>query len=215
MHNYSATKRVLIVDDEPHIVTAINFLMENEGYTTAVAYNGREAVEKAVEFAPNVIIMDVMMPEMTGVEAATAMRKTDALAGTHIIFLTAKGADQDKLTGYGAGADMYLVKPVSNDRLVEVVVLESFGVVEQHRGELGEPMSRPRMCACPSQPVDLFGADSTVQQCLTDVAVAVDEGRTSPDAVGLDPGAVHLFLQVPLDGPVAVLAMSATHIDHR
>ena len=114
-------KRVLIVDDEPNISMAIEFLMSDAGYITATAANGREAMEKIADFQPHVVILDVMMPEMDGFETARAIRQNDALADIQIIFLTAKGTDRDRTTGYGSGADLYLTKPFDNHELLSMV----------------------------------------------------------------------------------------------
>ncbi|MDP5168699.1 MAG: response regulator [Bacteroidia bacterium] len=119
--NDSASPRVMIVDDEPNIVTAIDFLMQQQGFQTASAYNGAEALRMMEAFQPDLLILDVMMPVMDGYEVASSMRKEDKWAGTKIIFLTAKGAEKDKSQGYGAGADVYLTKPFDNKALVEKV----------------------------------------------------------------------------------------------
>lgn len=115
----STTRRVLIVDDEPNIVTAIEFLMQQQGLSTEHANNGERALEKVRSFRPHLIILDVMMPVMDGFEVASAIRKEEEFRDVSILFLTAKGTDKDKHDGYGAGADAYLTKPFDNDRLIE------------------------------------------------------------------------------------------------
>lgn len=119
--NVSAKPRILITDDEPNIRLAIDFLMKQAGYETAMAQNGFETLQIIKDFRPNVLILDVMMPDMTGFEAAMAIRKQEMYESVNIIFLTAKGTDKDKLKGYGAGGDLYLTKPFDNDELVELV----------------------------------------------------------------------------------------------
>jgi DNA-binding response OmpR family regulator len=114
-------KRILIVDDEPNIAMAIDFLMSDAGYETAVAANGREAIAKMSSFEPHVVILDVMMPEMDGFEAARAIRQNEAFAHVQLIFLTAKVTDPDRATGYGSGGDLYLTKPFDNDELLAMV----------------------------------------------------------------------------------------------
>lgn len=121
MQATKTNKRVLIVDDEPNISMAIEFLMSDAGYETATAANGREAMEKVAAFEPHVIILDVMMPEMDGFETARAIRQNEAYAELQIIFLTAKGTDRDRATGYGSGGDLYLTKPFENNELLSLV----------------------------------------------------------------------------------------------
>jgi DNA-binding response OmpR family regulator len=113
--------RVLIVDDEPNIVTAIEFLMQREGYQTAKAYNGEQALELAAGFLPDIVVLDVMMPGIDGFEVARRIRQSPVLEYAKIVFLTAKGTQRDKETGYANGAEAYLIKPFDNDELVMVV----------------------------------------------------------------------------------------------
>lgn len=113
--------KILIVDDEPNIVLAIEFLLRREGYRTEKAFDGLEALEKAADFQPNIIILDVMMPGMNGFEAGQEIRKMPMLEHTKIIFLTAKGTQRDKQTGYASGAEVYMIKPFDNDELVMTV----------------------------------------------------------------------------------------------
>ena len=113
--------RILIVDDEPHIVTAVEFLLRRNGYIVDKAYDGLQGLELALGHPPDIVILDVMMPGMDGFETARNIRLEPALENTRIIFLTAKGADRDKQTGYEKGAEYYMVKPFDNDELVTVV----------------------------------------------------------------------------------------------
>ncbi|MCI4667844.1 MAG: response regulator [Bacteroidia bacterium] len=113
--------RILIVDDEPNIVLAIEFLMKQAGYEVAKAYNGLEALEKVNEFKPHLIILDVMMPHMDGFEVARTLRQDDSYFNTKIIFLTAQGTDRDMAKGYGSGGDIYLTKPFDNKELTTIV----------------------------------------------------------------------------------------------
>lgn len=117
----SSPKRVLIVDDEEHITIAIEFLMQQNGFETAVAHNGQAAMTTVASFRPDVIILDVMMPIQDGLETAAALRSNPDFQETKIIFLTAKGTREDRLVGYGSGGDVYLTKPFDNERLVELV----------------------------------------------------------------------------------------------
>jgi DNA-binding response OmpR family regulator len=110
--------KVLIVDDEPNIVLAIDFLLSQKGFITEKAYNGNQALEKVKSFQPNIVVLDVMMPGMTGFEVARQIRTTPDFANVQIVFLTAKGTTKDKMQGYSNGGDLYLTKPFNNDDLV-------------------------------------------------------------------------------------------------
>ncbi|MEL6132108.1 MAG: response regulator [Bacteroidota bacterium] len=121
MTTTTSTCRILIVDDEPHIVTAIDFLMQQCGFETAHANDGLEALHKVAQFRPDLIILDVSMPRMDGFELSKEIRTRLEYQNTKIIFLTAKGTQKDKMDGYGAGGDVYLTKPFDNRELVKTV----------------------------------------------------------------------------------------------
>lgn len=118
----SNKQKVLVVDDEVNISTAIQFLMEDNGFEVATAYNGIEALVKLDAFRPDLILLDVMMPKMNGFEVAKRIRQNPANMDIQIIFLTAKGTDRDKMEGYGSGGDVYLTKPFDNQALVDLVI---------------------------------------------------------------------------------------------
>lgn len=103
---------ILLVDDEPDILEIIRYNLVLEGYAVATAENGLEAVERAKELKPQLIIMDVMMPKMDGMEACEKIRKIPELSETVIAFLTARGEDYSQMAGFGAGADDYITKPI-------------------------------------------------------------------------------------------------------
>ena len=121
MNQVSARPKVLVVDDEPNIVLAIEFLMQHEGFEVRTAADGLQAIEIAMDFLPDIILLDVMMPLLDGFDTAARMRNMPALTDTKIIFLTAKGTQKDKETGYAKGAEYYIVKPFDNDMLVSMV----------------------------------------------------------------------------------------------
>lgn len=124
----SSPKKVLIVDDEEHITIAIEFLMQQQGYETAIAYDGESALALLSSgYKPDVMILDVMMPRKDGLELAAEIRRNEAFQDSKIIFLTARGTREDRLTGYSSGGDVYLTKPFDNDRLTDLVaeVLEN------------------------------------------------------------------------------------------
>ena len=115
------TTRILLVDDEPHILLAIEFLLKKEGYTIKKAFNGQQALDAVVDFCPHIVILDVMMPELDGFEVARRIRNMPDFEDVRIIFLTAKGTERDKMKGYTSGGEIYLIKPFDNDDLVRVV----------------------------------------------------------------------------------------------
>lgn len=109
---------ILLVDDEPDIVEIIRYNLSLEGYTVKTAHNGKKAVELAKEFRPHLIILDVMMPKMDGLEACKKIRAIPELADTLIAFLTARSEDFSQLAGFDAGADDYITKPIRPKVLV-------------------------------------------------------------------------------------------------
>jgi DNA-binding response OmpR family regulator len=112
------TKKILIVDDEPNIVISLEFLMKKEGFLVAVASDGDEALAKVASFAPDLILLDVMMPKKSGFEVCEALRADPANAGVLIVMLTAKGRDTEVAKGLAIGADAYVTKPFSTKELV-------------------------------------------------------------------------------------------------
>lgn len=103
---------ILLVDDEPDIIEIIRYNLSSEGYRIVTAENGREALKVAQKEKPQLIILDVMMPEMDGIETCTQMRKLPELNNTVITFLTARGEDYSQMAGFDAGADDYITKPI-------------------------------------------------------------------------------------------------------
>ena len=113
--------KILLVDDEPDIIEIVGYNLSQEGYQILTAANGREAVAKAKKELPHLIIMDVMMPEMDGMEATEAIRKLPELQNTIIAFLTARNEDYSQVAGFDAGADDYIAKPIKPKLLVSKV----------------------------------------------------------------------------------------------
>jgi DNA-binding response OmpR family regulator len=122
MNQTKARTKVLIVDDEPNIVLALDFLMQKQGLTTAQAFNGEQALDVVKTFQPDLVILDVMMPGIDGFEVAKRIRRVVKNDYISIIFLTAKGTSKDKMKGYSTGGDVYLTKPFDNDQLSNMVV---------------------------------------------------------------------------------------------
>lgn len=113
--------RILLVDDEPDILEFVSYNLQREGYKIRTATNGAEALEVAAEFRPHLILLDRMMPVMDGVDTCRALRQDPTLKQTHVVFLSALGEEDDQLTGFDAGADDYLPKPIPMKLLVSRV----------------------------------------------------------------------------------------------
>ncbi|MEH6534949.1 MAG: response regulator transcription factor [Psychroserpens sp.] len=113
--------KILLVDDEPDILEIVGYNLSSQGYQIITAENGVEAVKKAKKEKPQLIILDVMMPEMDGIEACQLIRKVPDLSDTIITFLTARGEDYSQMAGFDAGADDYITKPIKPKILVSKV----------------------------------------------------------------------------------------------
>lgn len=113
--------KILLVDDEPDILEIVGYNLSQEGYQVVTAEHGAEGVKKAKKEKPHLIIMDVMMPEMDGIEACEQIRKMPDLSETIITFLTARGEDYSQMAGFDAGADDYITKPIKPKVLVSKV----------------------------------------------------------------------------------------------
>ncbi|MBN2755138.1 MAG: response regulator [Candidatus Goldbacteria bacterium] len=116
----SEKKKIVIADDEPFILSALQDTLSDE-YTVFSASNGKEAVALVSKTMPDLAILDVMMPEMDGLEACKVLKKDSATKGVPVILLTAKGQITDIEKGFKSGADAYVVKPFSPARLMEKV----------------------------------------------------------------------------------------------
>ena len=104
--------KILLVDDEPDILEIVGYNLRNEGYQVFTAANGIEAVKSAKKNIPQRILLDIMMPEMDGIEACEKIRKIKSLDNVIISFLTARGEDYSQVAGFEAGADDYITKPI-------------------------------------------------------------------------------------------------------
>ncbi|HLV39445.1 response regulator transcription factor [Xanthomarina sp.] len=113
--------KILLVDDEPDILEIVSYNLSKEGYQIITASNGVKAVKKAKKEKPQLIILDVMMPEMDGIEACENIRKIPELNNTIITFLTARGEDYSQVAGFDAGADDYITKPIKPKLLISKV----------------------------------------------------------------------------------------------
>lgn len=113
--------KILLVDDEPDILEIVGYNLSQEGYKISTASNGKEAVEMAKKELPHLIILDVMMPEMDGIEACELIRKLPKMEQVIIAFLTARSEDYSQVAGFDAGADDYITKPIKPKVLVSKV----------------------------------------------------------------------------------------------
>ena len=113
--------KILIVDDDPDIIEILTYDLSNEGYNVKSAVNGIEALKKAKKFIPDIILLDVMMPEMDGIEACSNLREIESLSKSMIIFLSARGEDFTQIAAFDAGADDYINKPVKPKILLKKI----------------------------------------------------------------------------------------------
>jgi two-component system, OmpR family, alkaline phosphatase synthesis response regulator PhoP len=113
--------KVLIADDEPNIVTALEYLLRNSGYEVRVAGNGEEALAQVEDFVPDVVLMDIMMPLKSGYEVCQRMRERPDWSHIKIVMVSARGRDAEVAKGLSLGADLYVVKPFSSHELVDAI----------------------------------------------------------------------------------------------
>lgn len=114
-------RRILIVDDEPNILLSLDFLMRKSGYTVLLARNGTEALEHIQQSKPDLILLDIMMPDVDGYEICQKTKSNSSTSHIKIIFLTAKSKESDIAKGLEMGADAYITKPFTNKNLLEQV----------------------------------------------------------------------------------------------
>lgn len=113
--------KILIADDEPNIVISLEYLMKRAGHEVLVARDGQEAIDTLRRERPRLVLLDVMMPKKSGFEVCQELRADEALKGTLVLMLTAKGRDTDVDKGLGVGADAYMTKPFATKDLVAKV----------------------------------------------------------------------------------------------
>jgi len=116
-----SNEKILLVDDEQDIIEFLGYNLTKEGYDVATTTNGKEAMKIAKKIKPDLIILDVMMPEMDGIETCQEIRQIEELKNTLIIFLSARGEDYSQVAGFDAGADDYITKPIKPRLLVSRV----------------------------------------------------------------------------------------------
>ncbi|HCY61596.1 MAG TPA: two-component system response regulator [Oxalobacteraceae bacterium] len=115
------SSKILIVDDEPNIVLSLEFLMLQSGYEVAIASNGAEALEKMENFQPDLVLLDVMLPQINGFELCQKIRDNSAWDRVKVMMLSAKGRESEVSKGLALGADAYVTKPFSTRDLVRQV----------------------------------------------------------------------------------------------
>lgn len=113
--------RVLIAEDEPSIVISLEFLMREAGYEVAVARDGAEAIELTGIFRPDLVVLDVMLPVLSGFEVCRRIRENPGTKNARVLMLTARGRESEMEKGLAAGADTYMTKPFSTKELVSAV----------------------------------------------------------------------------------------------
>ena len=117
----SSPLKILVVDDDLDIIEILKYNLNKSGYLVKSAKNGIEAIKRAKKFMPNIILMDVMMPEMSGIEACSEIKQIDELSETMIIFLSARNEDYTQISAYDAGADDYISKPIKPKILLKKI----------------------------------------------------------------------------------------------
>ena len=118
----SSPLKILVVDDDLDIIEILKYNLNKSGYLVKSAKNGIEAIKRAKKFIPNIILMDVMMPEMSGIEACSEIKQIDELSETMIIFLSARSEDYTQISAYDAGADDYISKPIKPKILLKKIL---------------------------------------------------------------------------------------------
>jgi two-component system, OmpR family, alkaline phosphatase synthesis response regulator PhoP len=139
--------KVLLVDDEQDILVLLKYNLEKENFLVQTASNGREGIEIAKEFKPDVIVLDVMMPEMDGIETCLELRQIPELKTVLITFLTARGEDYSQIAGFESGADDYITKPIKPRVLVsrlKALLRRKHGVVAAVEENEGLKIDRNR-----------------------------------------------------------------------
>ena len=108
----NATPKVLVVDDDSDIVELLEYNLIKEGYSVQTASNGRKAIDIAKAFVPDLILLDIMMPQLDGIETARILRQNADLKNTYLLFLTARSEEYSEVAAFEVGADDYITKPI-------------------------------------------------------------------------------------------------------
>lgn len=114
-------QKILIVDDDPHILMTLEFLMIKNGYEVLIARNGTEALQLIEGFAPHLVLLDIMMPDVNGYDICTHIKSTPSLQDSKVVFMSAKSSEEDIQKGHSLGASLYIPKPFSTRDLVKKI----------------------------------------------------------------------------------------------
>jgi two-component system alkaline phosphatase synthesis response regulator PhoP len=114
-------RRILVADDEPNIVAALEFMLTRAGYEVEVARDGEEALHRLEQRRPDLVLLDVMMPVLSGYDVCERLRARPEWAGIRVVMLSARGREAETRRGLAAGADLYVVKPFSNRELLQKI----------------------------------------------------------------------------------------------
>lgn len=114
-------KRVLLAEDEPNIVESLRFLLERAGFDISVETDGPAALESVLQAPPDVLVLDVMLPDLDGYEVLRRLRTNRATSGLPVLMLTAKGQRENRETAIEAGADLFMTKPFDNSEIIQAV----------------------------------------------------------------------------------------------
>jgi DNA-binding response OmpR family regulator len=120
MNQYA--KKILIVDDEPNIVLSLDYLVRKKGFIPFIARNGTEAIQITRSEIPDLVILDIMMPDIDGYEVCRILRSEEVFSNTKIIFLSAKSSKEDIERGLSLGANLYITKPFSTKQIMQEIV---------------------------------------------------------------------------------------------
>lgn len=134
----SENAKILLVDDEEDILALLKYNLEKEGFEVQTALNGKEGIQKAKEMQPDLVVLDVMMPVMDGMEACVEIREIPSLKDIFIVFLTARGEDYSQIAGYDSGADDYITKPIKPRVLVSKIK-----ALLRRKGNISESEAEP------------------------------------------------------------------------
>ena len=132
--------KILLVDDEPDVLEFLSYNLKKEGFIIYTATNGKDAIEKALDKLPQLIILDVMMPQMDGIETCKELKKIEKLSSSLIVFLTARSEDYSQLAGLDAGADDYISKPIKPSVFISKVkaILRRYSAISSSSGKIIE-----------------------------------------------------------------------------
>lgn len=188
------TAKILIVDDEPNLLRMMGYAMHKEGYEIVVAQTGAEALNKAASLHPDLVILDVMMPDMSGLEVCQHIRANPDLETTPIILLSARTQTDDKIAGLEAGADEYVTKPVALEEMV-ARVRALLG-----RAQRMQKTQVPEVAAQAGRVLGVIGAKGGVGTTTVALNIAASLGQQGHDVIAAEMRGYFGTFAVQLDG---------------